>query len=49
MARATLANLTAKEYELVLETQKKNLDTLDEDGLDALLTRVRRTRTKYVK
>ena len=49
VARATLANLTAKEYELVLETQKKNLDTLDEDGLDALLTRVRRTRTKYVK
>ena len=49
MARATLANLTAKEYELVLETERKNLDTLDEDGLDALLTRVRRARTKYVK
>ncbi|WP_154795881.1 hypothetical protein [Occultella kanbiaonis] len=49
MAKATLGNLTSKEYELVLETEKKNLDTLDEDGLDALLTRVRRARTKYVK
>lgn len=49
MAKVTLGNLTAKEYELVLETQKKNLDTLDEDGLDELLTRVRRARTKNVK
>lgn len=49
MATATRANLTSKEFELVLETEKKNLDTLDEDGLDALLSRVRRARTKYVK
>ncbi|TDE88351.1 hypothetical protein EXU48_23505 [Occultella glacieicola] len=44
-----MGNLTSKEYELVLETERKNLDTLDEDGLDSLLTRVRRARTKYVK
>jgi len=49
VATATRANLTSKEYELVLETEKKSLDTLDEDGLDALLSRVRRARTKYVK
>lgn len=49
MAKATRANLTSTEFELVLETERKNLDTLDEDGLDELLTRVRRARTKYTK
>ena len=41
--------LTADEQTLVLATEPKRLDPLDEDALVALHDRVRRARTKYSK
>lgn len=48
MASATVHSLTAKERELVDQTQAGHLRTLDEDALADLLARVRRVRDKHV-
>jgi hypothetical protein len=47
--RALLNSLTEAEMALVRETEPAQLAELDEDGLDALHTRIRRARGKYVK
>ncbi len=49
MAKATKGNLTRAEWNLVDETRRDNLATLDEDQLVALHTRVRRARDKHVQ
>ncbi len=49
MNTSTRKLLNNADQELILETEKKNLDTLDEDELIALHTRVRRARNKYSK
>jgi hypothetical protein len=49
MATATVQSLTKTERRLVAETERKNLQDLDEDGLLALLDRVRRARNKHVQ
>jgi hypothetical protein len=46
--RALLGSLTENEQALVRETERDQLADLDEDGLVALHTRVRRARDKYV-
>jgi hypothetical protein len=46
---ALLNSLTESELALVRETERDRLTGLDEDGLVALHTRVRRARDKYVK
>lgn len=49
MNQSQLRMLTATEQTLVLSTETKRLDGLDEDALLELHDRVRRARTKYTK
>jgi hypothetical protein len=49
VATATVHSLTKSERSLVAETERKRLIDLDEDGLLALLDRVRRARNKHVQ
>jgi hypothetical protein len=49
MNQAQFRMLTATEQTLVVSTEAKRLDALDEDELLALHDRVRRARTKYTK
>lgn len=49
MNQSLLRMLTADEQTLVLATEPKRLDPLDEDALVELHDRVRRARTKYAK
>lgn len=48
VARTTPSSLTVRERQLLDETKRANLATLDEDEIGALLTRVRRVRDKEV-
>jgi hypothetical protein len=48
VARTTLPSLTAREQQLVAETEPGHLRTLDEDQLGELVGRVRRVRDKQV-
>jgi hypothetical protein len=49
MNKAMRKTLSAGEVSLVEETKPAHLESLDEDALIALHTRVRRARTKYTK
>lgn len=49
MKQSVLRSLSAKDTVLVLETKRKNLDSLDEDALVELHARVQRARNKHVK
>jgi hypothetical protein len=49
MKQSVLASLSEKDTQLVLETKRKNLETLDEDALLELHSRVRRARNKHSK
>ena len=49
MATATVHSLTKSERSLIAETERTSLNALDEDGLLALLDRVRRARNKHVQ
>jgi len=49
MNKATFHSLSASEQQLVLETERDHLLTLDEDELGDLHDRVRRARNKFVK
>jgi hypothetical protein len=48
VTQAVLNSMTAAERRLVAETSPEALATLDEEELLALLTRIRRARSKYV-
>ena len=49
MKQSVLRSLSEKDTVLVLETKRKNLETLDEDALVELHDRVRRARNKHSK
>ena len=49
MKTSTRKLLNEADLTLILETEKRQLDDLDEDGLIELHTRVRRSRNKYTK
>jgi hypothetical protein len=49
VATATVQSLSKSERSLVAETERNSLVALDEDGLLALLDRVRRARNKHVQ
>ncbi len=49
MKTSTRKLLKKSDQELILETEKRQLDRLDEDGLLDLHARVRRARNKYTK
>ncbi len=49
MKQSVLRSLTEKDTVLILETKRKNLETLDEDALVDLHSRVRRARNKHSK
>ena len=49
MNTSTRKLLSEADQTLILETEKRQLDELDEDGLIELHTRVRRARNKYTK
>lgn len=49
VATASIASLTDKERALIAETQRAALQSLDEDQLLELLSRIRRARDKFVQ
>ncbi len=49
MKQSVLRSLTEKDTVLILETKRKNLESLDEDALVDLHNRVRRARNKHSK
>ncbi len=49
MKQSVLRSLSEKDTVLLLETKRKNTDTLGEDGLVELHQRVQRARNKHVK